>query len=488
MASEKGHRTLATWQTPRRWATWVLALCLGSMAAGGQAAVGAPSAQAGAGLPYIIGLHEAYLTPDYWADRAPAPDVPMLDAARIAAQNARMRETDPHIQDIAMLPPSLAAVQVRTAVQALSRWPARPLYDDRGTAISTARRRDIEANLGLDGVPASTPLRFGLVVARAALRTFPTGQRVFSAPGDTDIDRFQESALFPGDKVAIIHRSADGAWLFVHSERYSAWIQARYVAIGARDTVLDYNTAGPHRVITAAAAQTAYTPEEPRVSQLRLEMGVRVPLLANWPPAVAVNGQQAHAGWVVQLPVREPDGGLRLVPALLPRSQDSNPGALPLTPRLLLRQAYRFLGERYGWGHDYQARDCSGFVSEVYRSFGVLLPRNTGAQAASPALDRIAFAATDGRRERERAVAALQVGDLVYLPGHVMMVVGRVDGRTWVIHDTAGGGWVDSGGTRVQARLNGVSVTPLEPMLDSDGRRWVDRIVAIQRLRAGASR
>jgi hypothetical protein len=37
-------------------------------------------------------------------------------------------------------------------------------------------------------------------------------------------------------------------------------------------------------------------------------MGVRLPVLADWPAAEPVNGQQAHASWVVQLPVREADG------------------------------------------------------------------------------------------------------------------------------------------------------------------------------------
>ena len=65
----------------------------------------------------------------------------------------------------------------------------------------------------------------------------------------------------------------------------------------------------------------------------------------------------------------------------------------------MLHQSFKFLGERYGWGHSYNARDCSGFVSEVYRSFGVQLPRNTRDQGVSPALDRIAFT-TDGRSMR----------------------------------------------------------------------------------------
>ena len=466
------------WRWPRRL---TLAACLLAAPAFAPAAA-APDP--GAPLPYVIGLHEAYLTPQYWAARLDNADAPILDRAQIDAQNARMRAQDGHIQDIAALPAQLDAAQVRASISALSRWPGRALFNERGQAIAPALRSGIEANLGLDAIPAHVAPAYGLVVKRAALRTFPTRERVFSTAGDTDIDRFQESALFPGDKVAVVHRSADGRWLFVHSERYSAWIEADAIAGGDKATVLGYGTKGPYRVVTGATAQTAYTPEEPRVSRLQLEMGVRLPVLADWPAAEAVNGQQAHASWVVQLPVREADGRLKLVPALLPRSQDTAADYLPLTPRLLLQQAFKFLGERYGWGHDYDTRDCSGFVSEIYRSFGVLLPRNTSAQAISPALDRLPFTDKYTKAARDRAVTNLRVGDLVYIPGHVMMAIGHVDGRTWVIHDTAGGSWSGADGKRVQAHLNGVSVTPLEPMMASDSVRYIDRITNIQRLRA----
>ncbi|MBN4938385.1 SH3 domain-containing protein [Stenotrophomonas maltophilia] len=472
---------LASREPRRQWPRRLtLALCLLAAPAFVQAAAPDP----GAPLPYVIGLHEAYLTPDYWAARLDDADAPILDRAQIQAQNARMRAEDVHIQDIAALPAQLDAAQVGSSITALSSWPTRTLYNAKGQAIAPAVRKAIEANLGLDAIPAQVVPDYGLVVKRAALRTFPTRERVFSTVGDTDIDRFQESALFPGDKVAVVHRSTDGRWLFVHSERYSAWIETDAVATGDKTSVLGYGSAGPYRIVTGATAHTVYTPEEPRVSRLQLDMGVRLPVLADWPAATPVNGQQAHASWVVQLPVREADGRLKLVPALLPRSQDTAADYLPLTPRRLLQQAFKFLGERYGWGHDYDTRDCSGFVSEIYRSFGVLLPRNTSAQAISPALDRLPFTSRDGKAARERAVTGLQVGDLVYIPGHVMMAIGHVDGRTWVIHDTAGGSWFGADGTRVQAHLNGVSVTPLEPMMASDTIRYIDRITNIQRLRA----
>ena len=283
--------------------------------------------------------------------------------------------------------------------------------------------------------------------------------------------------------MAVLHESADGNWLFVASERYAAWIEKRFVGIGDAQQVFDYGAHGPYRVITGATALTAYTPEEPRVSRLQLDMGLRVPVLADWPALEAVNGQQRHAAHVIQLPVRNDDGSLALVPALLPRSQDSSDDYLPLTPRNFITQAFKFLGERYGWGHAYDTRDCSGFASEVYRSFGVLLPRNTSAQAVSPALNRIAFGKKDGKPRRDAAVDALQTGDLVYIPGHVMLTLGHTDGMAWMIHDTSGGSWFTADGKRVPAHLNGVSVTPLQPMMASDNESYIDRITNIQRIR-----
>ncbi|HET6397516.1 MAG TPA: SH3 domain-containing protein, partial [Pseudoxanthomonas sp.] len=432
----------------------------------------------------VVGVRLADLQPEAWIARLEQPDRVILDRAAIHAQNARMRAEDRSILDVAALPDPLPRAWVRERIEALSAPPSRALYDVHGKPVPAKALAALQRALALDAIPATQPLRYGLVVRRADLRTFPTPLRVFASAGDTDIDRFQESALFPGDAVAVLHRSRDGRWLFVASERYTAWIEAAHVAVGPRETVLGYASRAPYVVVTGASVRTAYTPEEPRVSSLQLDMGLRLPLRADWPPMQAVNGQHPYASHVVDLPVRAADGTLELVPALVPRSADVSDDYLPLTPANLIRQAFKFLGERYGWGHAYGTRDCSGFVSEVYRSFGVLLPRNTRDQAVSPALDRVALGADDGRDRRLAAVRALQPGDLVYIPGHVMMAIGHRDGTAYVIHDTNGGSWRGADGGRVRAGLNGVSVTPLEPLLFNDTDTYVDRITSIQRIRA----
>ncbi|MDG2519480.1 SH3 domain-containing protein [Lysobacter soli] len=431
----------------------------------------------------VVGVEQAQLDPAWWVARQGEPDRVILDAQAIAAQNAKLMQLDDSMFDLDTLPASLDRARVAAWIDGLSKRPTRTLYDERGRTIANADLDAIVDNVNLAAIPTSQPTRFGLVVHRADLRTFPTRTRVFTSNDDHDIDRFQESGLFPGDPVAIVHESRDGKWLFVINTRYAAWIEKRLVAEGRRDDVLAYGKRTPFRIVTGARATTVYTPEEPGVSELQLDMGVRVPVIAGWPVGKAVNGQHGYTSHVIELPVRNDDGSLRFAPALLPRREPTADAPLALTPRNLIQQGFKFLGERYGWGHSYNARDCSGFVSEIYRSMGVQLPRNTSDQAVSPALNRIAFDEKDSHAKRMAIVRELQVGDLVYIPGHVMMVIGNLDGEPYVIHDTTGLSFAGSDGQTVRAKTNGVTVSPLTPLLFNGKQTFVDRITNIQRIR-----
>lgn len=448
----------------------------------GLAATGAPAR--GAAPAIVTGVEPKHLDAGYWTgrvrDRGEA-----LSPAAIASLNERLFERDRSVRDLEALPATLDRATVSGWIAALSRRPDRPLFDEQGRAVPAATLDALMAGLDLGAVPARQPTRHGLVVRRADLRTFPTALRVFARRGETDIDRFQESALFPGTPVVIAHTSRDGAWSFVVSPLYAAWIESRHVAHGGAAQVFGYGRRTPYLVVTGATARTVFTREAPAVSELQLDMGVRVPRL---PASIEpVNGQGAHAAYVIELPVRAADGSLAFARALLPRSADVARDYLPLTQPALLAQAFKFLGERYGWGHAYNARDCSGFVSEVYRSFGVTLPRNTGDQAASPVFDRIAFDERSTRAQRMAAVRGLRVGDLVYIPGHVMMVIGFDGDEPYVIHDTSGATFRDGRGALQRRALNGVSVTPLRPLLFNDHESYIDRMTSIQRIRPPAA-
>ncbi|URL59076.1 SH3 domain-containing protein [Luteibacter flocculans] len=431
----------------------------------------------------VIGMSDAQLSPEFWVSRLPDADAPVLDRAAIAALNERVARLDPSMHDIRHLAATLPLAQVKGWIEKLTRRPDKPLYDVEGKPVPATTLDAVVTNAAIDRIPAQVTPRYGMAVRRAALRGFPTDLRVFSHAGDTDIDRFQESTLFPGDPLVAVHTSHDGKWVFVVSPRYAAWMHADDVAYGDAATVFAHADATPYRVITGAKPLTVYTPEAPAVSELQLDMGTRVPLDATLPPDQPVNGQSPYASWVLSLPVRGANGTLSFHPALLQRNQDSSADYLPLTRANIVRQAFKFLGERYGWGHAYNGRDCSGFVSDVYRSMGVQMPRNTRDQSISPGLTHTVYTSKDSHETRLKAAMALEVGDLVYIPGHVMMVIGKIDGEPYVIHDVSGMSYRQADGSLRRVTLNEVSVTPLLPLMFSDDSTFVDRMTSIVRIR-----
>lgn len=432
----------------------------------------------------IVGLADRHLDPEYWVRKAGGhADRVLLDPAAIRAQNARLLAEDDSVRDMAAFAGEVDGTQVRAWIEALSERPTADRYDIHGDRVDPAFFDSLERGMALEAIPARVQPRFGLAVQRADLRAFPTTRRIFSTAGDVDIDRLQESALFPGDALAVLHTTADGSWSFVASDRYMAWMETSRLATGTREQMAGYRSRTPSLLVTGATARTVFNPVRPDVSELQLDMGVRVPLLVDWPAREQVHGQHPAFGHVIELPARRDDGSLEFVPALLPRTAEVSADPLPLTPANLIRQGFRFLGERYGWGHSFNARDCSGFVSEIYRSMGVQLPRNTRDQAVSPALEKTVLTAGSTRAERLAAVADMQVGDLIYIPGHVMMMIGRDDGMTYVIHDTSGTGYRDADGDYVRMPLSGVVVTALEPMMSGRDTDTIDRITSIVRIR-----
>lgn len=427
----------------------------------------------------VIGTQEAMLSPDYWIAKVPAPDQLILSKAQLDAQNARMFQLDPTLYDLRKIGPTLTRDQVEHWITKVSKMPATPLFDINDQPVPKATLDSVAAGIALDKIPASEAARYGMAVRRVSLRNFPTNMRVFPGKGQQmhDFESFQESALFPGDPVVIVHTSLDGQWFFIVSPRYAAWVERSAIAEGSADEVLAHAAKTPYRVITGDKVRTVYTPDAPGLSELQLDMGTRVPL-ADVPPDQPVNGQGTYESWVLDLPVRAQDGSLHFQPALLQRQADSSPDYLPLTRANIIRQAFKFLGERYGWGHLYNGRDCSGFVSDVYRSVGVQMPRNTGDQSKSPGLQHRLFSASDSHAARMQAIAKAQVGDLIYIPGHVMMFLGRVDGQPYVIQDVGGVVFMDHGKKRWTV-TNEVSVTPLLPLLIDEKLSYVDAMTSL---------
>ena len=407
-------------------------------------------------------LHAAQLAPDYWLVRSKEPDQILRTPAQIAASNAQLLSTLPDMLDLAKAPDSYSQQELGALINQSSALPKAARFYADGRQLTPADFARYQQAMALETLPASVQAAYALVTSRGIIRAFPTLDRVFNDGMDTDIDRFQETAVFPGQPLQVLHYSQDRLWAFVRHYHYSGWLQVKHLALTDKQTALNFANNPDFLLVTGARAHTNFTAEQPDVSEVALDMGVRLPLLKEFP--ALVHDQNPAFSYVVQLPVRRADGTLQLLPALVARSQDVRTGFLPLTRANIIRQSFKFLGERYGWGHDYNARDCSGFIGEVFKTFGVLLPRNTsslGKQrfAAEIQLDNASAA------EKTQALSQTDTGDLLLIPGHVMLVLGRADdGQLFVIHSVNGLSYFKSNDQYYQSKLNGVSITPLLPL------------------------
>ena len=426
----------------------------------------------------VIGIDEAMLSPEYWIAKAPDPDKVLMSPQEIATRNTRMPAADPMVHDLTKVTSPLSRAQVLAWLKEISNLPAKPLVDASGNVIPKATMDSIEANAGEDKIPASAKIRYGLSVRRAQLRTLPTSLRAFPSKELLDFESFQGGTLFPGEPVIIAHASVDGRWYFVLSTQGPAWVAQTDIAEGTYEQVFSYQDKEPFRIVTGDEVRTVFTPEAPAVSELQLDMGTRIPLgVAS--EGKQVNGQGPYVSWILELPVRRDDGSLTFSPALLRKVEGTSDGYLPLTRANIIRQAFKFLGERYGWGHLYNARDCSGFTSDVYRSMGVFLLPDTRDQGRNPAFEHQVFSASDSHESRVKAVMDAQAGDLIVVPGHVLMILGHVHGEPYVIQDVPYAVFRDSRGKIQMTKLNQVSVTPLLPLLADEQHTYVDAMTSL---------
>ena len=427
-------------------------------------------------------ISEQQLTPTYWQAKPASDSEVRMTNSQISDFNQNLFSTNPHMVKPLEMASVLDKNTLTKKIASISSTPESARFYADGSQLTPAHFQSFLDNTNLNNVQDSNKVHFGLVVKRAALRTFPTENRVFNQSMDLDLDRFQETAVFPGEAVAILHESADGLWFLVQNYNYLAWVKQDAIAIGDKQKILKFVDNQEFLLVTGAKVFTNYVPMQPQISQVQLDMGVKLPLVADEQQQVALYGQSTAATYQVTLPVRNDDGSLRFQTALIGRTQDVTKGFIPFTTENLIAQGFKFLGERYGWGHDYNGRDCTGFVGEIYKTFGILMPRNSGQQGQGDYGTNFRFDKSSDTSSKMTVLSQLHIGDLIYIPGHVMMYLGEENDQPIIIHDVKGLAYWTPDGEYYSGVLNAVSVTPLLTLQLNKKTTYVDRIYNIKRI------
>lgn len=412
------------------------------------------------------GVTPEMLYADFWIANTAEPDKVLMDWPTIVEYNRTALSQDNTLVDLRKYPEKLTKEEVLRAIAETSPVPSSPRYYHNGEKLTDSDFARYTANMAEDSVADEVEVKFGLAVERGLMRTFPTPDQVTNSGRDFEVDMFVETAIYPGEAVAILHTSKDGKFFLAQKYNYLAWVPVELIAVGDREEVLDYVESDNFLLVTGAKIHTVYNPVRPEISERQFDMGCRIPLLKENPGYI--DRMAPESCFAVAIPVRTADGGLEVVPALIPRSSDVNIGFLPYTRENIIRQAFKFLGERYGWGDGNNARDCSGFVLNVFSTFGLIMPRNGGEQELDAIGDYFPFKGLSGE-ERVALLRSLLPGDVISSPTHIMICLGSLGDEVFIIHDHLGSSFVIDGKV-VDVDTRGVGVTPVLGFMVNSGK------------------
>ena len=268
--------------------------------------------------------------------------------------------------------------------------------------------------------------QLGVMTSWAQMTRIPT-----NTPERMDLETGIEVA-----EGVVIYREYNG-FLLVKAQNYFGWIPKSTVATVSRAEFNKYVLPAEFIVVTAERIPTSLG------VPTMLRMGTKLPL-------VAQNGNNI----TFRIPTRNEDGTLGAPfdkTLAIDDRELIHVGYLPYTTTNLLKQMFRQLGQVYGWGDQNSDRDCSSALWAAYKCFGFLLPRNTAQQRLIEA-GRYTIVISGNNEEIFNALSetTFRPGVIILMPGHVMMYLGKIDNRHYIIHQ--------SGGTRNAHKVTGLDI------------------------------
>lgn len=257
--------------------------------------------------------------------------------------------------------------------------------------------------------------QFAITTHVTHLRVFPTDKPIFKdwdqqAGNGYPFDALAISTLPFNLPIKIVQLSSDHAWAFVLTP-YNAvgWIPVTDYAQIDKAFIQRWQT-GHYAV---GLKDKVSVLDDKQQFLLFTRLGFIYPILKEEKNAyrilTAVANEQHQA--VIQT-------------ALLPKNA-ATLLPLPLTTRNIATIGNYMLGQPYNWSGNYEGRDCSATLMDLFAVFGIWLPRNSVDQAHHGTF--ISLASFDSLAQKKAFVEkhAIPLATILWAPGHVALYVGK---------------------------------------------------------------
>ena len=397
-----------------------------------------------------IAIHDARATADYWTERNPNGEKLYLTREQIVSVNQAIREKTSSLTDLMNYPQRIEGATLKELILSAQQdfreenTPGEH-YDKGGVPITQDDYDTAKENCNLNSVSVKTDVRYGVVTMRTDMRLLPTPHYYYDDRDFQHYDDLQGTALDPCEPVLVLHTSRDGAFVFAVGRYYKGWVSLGAIGFTDRETWGKYVSPKNFLVVTDHKKKV----HAGGAWDVLFQMGSTIPLKS---------AQLQGDAYQAIIPV-EVNGCLSESVVAIKADNTTSLGYLPCTPNNFVRQSMKFLGDVYGWGGMEESVDCSSYVQDVYRSMGILLPRDADQQEI--AMKNSVSLAGLHTAVRYQKTAEAPVGALLFKPGHVMLYLGRdAKGTPLAIH-SASSYFTFSGGEAKKHYIRKVLVSDL---------------------------
>ncbi len=418
--------------------------------------------------PTIPFQNAEHLLARFWIDRSNEPGRLLLDTKALVAHNQRVAELT-RSDDV------IARVDLLRSTGRLPRARLLTNLDRLDKAIAQGRR------VLRDGLPPRTltrDLRHHLLATVAVnevrvaieatpLRCYANDRGIFESPRDLAFDLAQCAELRFGETVRVLGRGPQ-RW-FVQAAYSSGWVRPGTLSRPLSHAEANAYLHPKHAIVVVKDRVGLWTRPTERTLIGVARLGLHLPLLSAPSPAP---GSMKH----VAVQIIGPQGPSR---AWILRPRSITFGPLPLTRAAFFRRAFALINTPYGWGGMGEHRDCSRLLMDLFASFDVFLPRNSRQQSKA-GTERLDVAGLDEAAKTAAIERAARRGIvLLYLPGHIMLYVGRDNGHLFALHQFSGYLIPCSGGGETMRRVNRATVTALDLGRGTSRHAFIERITRL---------
>lgn len=399
----------------------------------------------------------------YW--EKPEYDAVIMDTQQIAKYNQSViAHKDSDLFDLDLLPKTYNREKIQLMIKTATQgYIDEELPDEYAgdKLLTKAQWQQALNNLNLNSVPDTKDAEYAICTDRADVKLMPVAGGWYSEPNDVNYNNLQGAILDPAQGVLILHRSLDNKFAFILMPDYMGWIELNKLAITDRNNWLTYADPQSFAVVQANKAY---------IGGSLYQMGATIPYTINTAKSNTAD---------LSIPVRDKDGRLIITKEEYPlfdkaQNFDSplHDGYLPYTRNNILRQAFRFQGDEYGWGGQNNSVDCSAYMQNIYKSMGITLPQDADDQE-----DVINCTSLQDMTIQQKlaTIKTMQPGALIFCNGHVTMYLGQdKNDEPIIIHAVSSYG-DETSGKLVGKYLRRISVTGMDFKFRS-GKSFLDVI------------